>query len=1003
MKRNALFLVCLSAPAFLIASPEGLQVIAGDVKAPVFESPSSLLIETNSNAILHWDSFHIAPTETVRFIQPNAQSAVLNRVVGFSETHIDGLLLSNGRIFLINPQGVVIGPNGKIQAAGFIASTADLLNEDFLLGKELLFQQMTQNGIIHLGKIEALDGDVFLIGRRIQNEGEIQASNGHVGLASAQEVLIQPEGKERILIKVPFSETADEEFAIEQKGLIQALSAEIKTGTRPYANAIKFTGRSETFSLTEEGGLTFLVAEEGICSFSGEIQAQEARVLGKQVALEKGAISTSSETGGGTILIGGDYQGKNPLIPNAELTTIGPEVTLEASATNRGNGGKIIVWADESASFFGKASAQGGAKGGDGGFVEVSGKRLQFEGLVNTSAPLGKAGTLLLDPIDVNISFGPDSNVTFLGSSYQYTDCFTMTNINANNLQTNLGVGNVTISTSAPNGNMCSNPGNIILSSALTWATPNTLTLQADNGIQIDGNIDASFGTLFIQSTGNTLITSGSMTIGTLMASCQGQLTVLGTDIRALNMVQLSSSYSAGISPAVQLLGAVDISNANTVTLSASAGDISCVGLNMPATGQTAPTSFTCDALNGEISFEFGTILPNAMTLNCGDNLSFDSLTLQTANLSSSVGGDFLVTNATVGCGISTLTIDGNLTISSTSGSTAQLGRSATLSAIVGGDVTVSSSSGSAILGGFNGIGVMQLNITGDMTVTATGNSAIAQVGFTGTTALDNIQITTTGDISLSALANGSVARIGNTSTDRITGNINLTTETGVIEMETNNGGLAMIGSAVSTLYIAPNNITLTSPTTINLTTHTSSDQCIIGNTGLTNPSNANVTLVSDNDFPTAPLMGTGGVITSGPGTFQFYVYPGNQLSFYTVNATQNTLPSTINGAAFPGQPSLYDNNYQQFSTYYPDGTYIGPQYMVYYKVAAPPRPGTTPVVPVNNTLLATTVTGNLLTPPDSDSPLSTENPEKESEKKKVEEAQKTPLNNDKRGGILCH
>lgn len=991
--------------SILFAAAEGLQILAGEVKAPVCDATGTMRIETSNRAILQWDRFDIAGHETIHFVQPNSKSAILNRVAGFTPSYIDGSLISNGKIFLINPHGVVVGPNGHIQAAGFIASTSDLTNENFLQNGPLLFQHKEGKSILNLGTIEALEGDLFLIGQRIQNKGILRAPNGHVGLACAQEILIQPEGKEKIFIKVPFQQEPTEEYYLEQSGKIQALQAELKTGTRPYAKAIRFSGQAETFSLVEEAGHTYLVAEEGLCSFSGEIQANEARLLGKQVHVEKGHIDTSKDFGGGTVLIGGDYQGSNPQILNAEQTFIGPDAQIEANARLFGNGGKVIVWGDEITSFQGFVSTCGGPQGGDGGFVEVSGKYLDFQGLVDRRAPQGKAGLLFLDPIDVQITFGPNSNVTFMGSSYQYTDCFSFTNINANSLQTNLGFGNVTISTNAPVGNSCSNPGNIFLSSDLTWATPNTLTLEADNSIQIDGIITASTGTLFLQSSGIISITSGSMTIGTLMANSQGQLTILGTDIRASNMINLNSSYSAGISPAIQLLGGVDISNANTVNVFASSGDISCVGLNMPASGQTAPLSFTCNSLTGGISFEFGTILPNSMTLDCAQDLSFNSLTLQCGNFSATTGRDLLVTNASVGCLLTTLAIDRNLTISSTDSSTAQLGRNPSIFAAVQGDVTVSSSSsGTAILGGPNGIGGIQLVVGGSLTVSATGDNGLAQVGFTGTSTLDGIDISTQGDISLSALATGSTARIGTTSTDRITGSISLTTQTGVIQIETNNGGFAMIGSDVSTLYVDPNDITLTSPTTIQITTNNASDRCIIGNTGLTRSSNANVTLISDNDFPTSPLMGTGGILTSGPGTIQFFAYPGNQLSFYTVQASQNTLPSTINGAAFPGQPAAYDNNYQQFSIYYPDGTYIGPEYMVYYKVAAPPRPSASSATadPIS-TLLAATVTGNILTPPDSDTPLSSETPEKESEKKKVEEAERTPHNNDKRGGILCY
>ena len=67
------------------------------------------------------------------------------------------------------------------------------------------------------------------------------------------------------------------------------------------------------------------------------------------------------------------YQGKGD-IPTASRTYVGPDSTIKADATENGDGGKVIVWSDEITGFYGDISARGGAEGGNGGFVEVSGK-----------------------------------------------------------------------------------------------------------------------------------------------------------------------------------------------------------------------------------------------------------------------------------------------------------------------------------------------------------------------------------------------------------------------------------------------------------------------------------------------------------------------------------------------------------------------------------------------------------------------------------------------------
>jgi hypothetical protein len=110
-------------------------------------------------------------------------------------------------------------------------------------------------------------------------------------------------------------------------------------------------------------------------------------------------IDVSGHSGGGTALIGGDYQGGNPLVQNAQRTFVGQGSSIIADAITRGNGGRVIVWADDVTRFAGSISARGGEGGGDGGFAEVSGKNsLEYRGRTDLRAPLGEVGRLLLDP-----------------------------------------------------------------------------------------------------------------------------------------------------------------------------------------------------------------------------------------------------------------------------------------------------------------------------------------------------------------------------------------------------------------------------------------------------------------------------------------------------------------------------------------------------------------------------------------------------------------------------
>jgi hypothetical protein len=129
-------------------------------------------------------------------------------------------------------------------------------------------------------------------------------------------------------------------------------------------------------------------------------------VVGDRVNLLSATLTASGEQGGGTVRVGGDLMGQLTL-PGSTLTVVDGASAIAADALGDGDGGTVILWSDDTTAFAGEISAQGGPLGGNGGFVEVSGARsLLFDGTVNTTAPLGTDGELLLDPTDIIIRNG---------------------------------------------------------------------------------------------------------------------------------------------------------------------------------------------------------------------------------------------------------------------------------------------------------------------------------------------------------------------------------------------------------------------------------------------------------------------------------------------------------------------------------------------------------------------------------------------------------------------
>ena len=93
-----------------------------------------LTVTNSPGSIINWQSFSIAPGELTRFVQQNASSSVLNRITGQNPSQILGALQSNGKVFLINPNGIVFGANSRVDVNGLVASSLNLTDADFLSG-----------------------------------------------------------------------------------------------------------------------------------------------------------------------------------------------------------------------------------------------------------------------------------------------------------------------------------------------------------------------------------------------------------------------------------------------------------------------------------------------------------------------------------------------------------------------------------------------------------------------------------------------------------------------------------------------------------------------------------------------------------------------------------------------------------------------------------------------------------------------------------------------------
>jgi filamentous hemagglutinin family protein len=384
----------------LYANPSGPSISQGTAH---FENTdtTTLMITTSEKSHIFWEDLSIAEGELTEIIQPSSDCCVVIQVENDSPSIISGTLKSNGHLFLINPNGIFIETGGCVEASAFTASTLPACACTLLSGtEEVFFQGESSNAVINNGRIKSLLQDTCLIGHQIENKGAIDAPLGTAILAAGNHVIWKPGNERKISLLLSLLKDGNKETGIDNSGMITASKAVLCADGNAYSVAIRHAGLIDVVSLNGQNAEVYLNAENGNSGIFGAITAENAdgtggtiQILGKNVALfENSTIDASGENGGGSIFIGQSRTGFN-----ATTTLVDEEVVISVDAIKIGNGGKVIVGAEEMTCFYGTVSACGGEDSGNGGFIEIFSKhKLDFQGEVDHFAPRGKTGSLLL-------------------------------------------------------------------------------------------------------------------------------------------------------------------------------------------------------------------------------------------------------------------------------------------------------------------------------------------------------------------------------------------------------------------------------------------------------------------------------------------------------------------------------------------------------------------------------------------------------------------------------
>ncbi|MEM9009113.1 MAG: filamentous hemagglutinin N-terminal domain-containing protein, partial [Cyanobacteria bacterium P01_F01_bin.86] len=657
------------------------------------------------NLFHSFEQFGLSADQIANILATPDIENVLGRINGGNPSVINGLLQLTGgdaNLFLINPAGIIFGPEAQVLVpAAFTATTADAIQFDdewfhaigtndyaSLVGNPtgFAFTSAHPGSVIQAGDITSPGNQVTLLGGIVINTGTIETSRGTVTIAAIPGenlVRITQEGN-LLSLDLPLQEQAL--LNAETATLVASdLPALLSGGTVPENLGLVVTDNVVTLTSTD----TAIPTDTGTAIVSGNLDAADVTatgtggsidVVGDRVGLLNATLDVSGTNGGGQVRIGGEYQGQGD-IPNADQTHVDSSTTIAADAIVRGEGGRVIVWADDITQFFGTITAQGGSTSGDGGFAEVSGKEsLRYDGQVFLSAPAGATGQLLLDPGIVLIGANGDDD-SLLTAGNPGDPIFIAENQGGTNSTFQISTGQL-VTTLTTSDVTIAAAQRIDLTQALDASgTDNDLTLNAPD-INLFNDLILGSGDLTLTAANSsTTIAQDIGIFGDVIETAGGNITFNGTVVVDSfspafgDAINITTGF--GTAGDITLNGPLDAQTdfADSVLLQAGTGNVvmaGAVGANSPLglldirANDASLQDFAGDNLRADVT---------TFNLQASGNLDLDRGDINASEtLSISAGGDLTLASAsflelTSFAGNINLNAQGNLLLASNSNS----------------------------------------------------------------------------------------------------------------------------------------------------------------------------------------------------------------------------------------------------------------------------------------------------------------------------------------------
>jgi len=364
---------------------EGENVVQGTA---AFNTAGNVTTVTTGGAgtIIEYGRFNIDSLKTVDFAQPSASAAVLNRIVQANPSLINGALTSNGRVFIVNPAGIIFGGGSTVNVPQLVASGLKMSNEAFNAAvadpaNDMVFKGGEGN-VTNSGAINAKS--VYLVGNKVKNSNSIKSPGGVIVLAAGDNVYLAQNGS----------------------NVVVELDGDPGNGIPDVQNgSLINAGKGGTIVLAAGDTFSRAISNTGwLVASSGTIMAHAASVE------NRGVINTSAST-----IADGDG-GKVILSGLEEVKVSSPEKRIQANAGINGDGGTITLQSEGTVTIGAGTliTAAGGSASGDGGSINITAEDFSITGTVDAS-PQNKdydPGKLEIHTTTATIANGANAGAT---------------------------------------------------------------------------------------------------------------------------------------------------------------------------------------------------------------------------------------------------------------------------------------------------------------------------------------------------------------------------------------------------------------------------------------------------------------------------------------------------------------------------------------------------------------------------------------------------------------